>query len=128
MSIADGSPLSGVYTPVSVLGWPRGMAGDGNIHQVNTAMIPRVCGFTGLPSSGEIVIASCGGVGEMDNGYSGAPVLLFPDGDESKPQLVGVMSRPAPGLPTAASLGMPGVATDIRAHRKWVDKTLWSDA
>jgi hypothetical protein len=120
-AIVDGHPLK-FYAPVTVLGWPLGGEGTGNVHQVDTAILPYTCGIVAGLVPGEIVLANFAGTGQLGGGYSGGPVVIFPEGQQKAPQLVGVVSRGALGMSTQDKFGAPGIATDLTHHREWVDK------
>jgi hypothetical protein len=126
VTLAEGRPLT-FYSPVSVLGWPLGGDGTGNLHQVNTAVLPYSCGAAGAVVPGEFVVANFVGPGQMEGGYSGGPVLVFPEDDGGEPQLVGVMSRGAKGMPTDVTFGPPGIAADLAHHRAWLNETVRSE-
>lgn len=123
LAIADKEPAK-PYTKVSVLGWPLGTAGTGNLHQVNTAVLPYQTGLLGGVTLKEFVVANFVGPGQLDYSYSGAPVLTFGD---AGPRLVGVMSRGVDGLKSAETHGVPGIATNVTEFREWVDMTVQSE-
>jgi len=123
IAVADGQPLN-FYSQVSVLGWPLGVQGTGNLHQVNTAVLPYTCGLSGGLVPGELVVANLVGPGQIEGGYTGGPVLSFPKGYSGEPKLVAVTSRGITGLSTEATFGPPGIAADVTHHREWLDKCL----
>lgn len=71
--------------------------------------------------AGEMVLANFAGTGQMGVGYSGGPVVIFPDGQQQDPQLVGVVSRGVSGLSTEETFGPLGTATDLTQHREWLN-------
>jgi hypothetical protein len=123
IAVMEGAPLKS-YSQVSVLGWPLGVQGTGNLHQVNTAVLPYACGLTGGLVAGEFVVANFVGAGQLEGGYSGGPVLSSPKGPTGEPKLVAVMSRGVTGLSTEATLGPPGIATDLTHHGEWLGRCL----
>ncbi|WP_410675387.1 trypsin-like serine protease [Amycolatopsis sp. cmx-4-68] len=125
VTIVDGHPLK-FYSSVTVFGWPLGGEGTGNLHQVNTAVLPFTCGMVGGISPGEMALANFAGAGQLGGGYSGGPVVLFPEGQQGTPRLVGLVSRGALGMPTQDSYGPPGIATDLTHQRGWISETVRS--
>ena len=118
ISIAEDHPLK-VQSSVSVLGWPKGPEGTGNLQQVNTSILPYSCGMSGGLTPREMVVANFTGQGALDNGCSGGPVLFTPNPGE-KTVLVGLLSRGAAGMSTKDRYGLPGIATDLTWHHDWV--------
>ena len=124
-AIVDGNPLK-FYASVTVFGWPLGGEGTCNLHQVDTAILPYTSGMVAGLVPGEIVLANFAGMGQLGGGYSGGPVVIFPEGQQEAPRLVGVVSRGALGMSTQDKFGAPGIATDLTHHREWVNKIVQS--
>ena len=108
---------------VSVLGWPNGPWGDGDLTQVNTAVVPREAAVFNNPCTDELSFANVPGDDHMRRGFSGAPVIRFA-GHDGRVELVGVTSRGNP-LDLGEGLESPGTFADAAgAHREFIDKCL----
>ncbi len=76
---------------VSLLGWPNGPKGHGQLTQVNTVVVDHRAGAAGMARKDEMCAANVAGDKQMASGFSGSPV--FRRTGEEDCELVGVCSR-----------------------------------
>ncbi|WP_208865402.1 trypsin-like serine protease [Amycolatopsis rubida] len=117
-------PMLDEFDPVSVMGWTRGPEGTGRLSNVDTAVLPLKIGLSGGLGLGEMCIANTGG-NDMDQGFSGGPVWVCPQGDaDREPLVIGLVSRGCVGLFSAKKHGAPVVATDLTRHADFITGTI----
>jgi hypothetical protein len=117
------SPVA-VGDRISVLGWPNGPFGHGNLTQVNTVVVPAEAGVAAGQRKDELAAANCTGPDYMQRGYSGAPVIQLRQAGTVA--LVGVASRGIP-LELGDGLQSPLTFADAAgAHREFIEESLAS--
>ncbi|WP_410675385.1 trypsin-like serine protease [Amycolatopsis sp. cmx-4-68] len=108
---------------VSVLGWPNGPWGHGELVQVNTCIVSADAAVFNYPCKDELSFANVSGDDHIQRGFSGAPVFRFTSHD-GRVELVGVTSRGNP-LDLGEGLESPGTFADAAgAHREFIEKCL----